>query len=240
MSSISPSIDQQEIEKFSSMAEEWWDENGKFKPLHKFNPTRIKYIKDKIIQKFTSFSSITLLDIGCGGGLLCEPMTRLGAKVTGIDASEKNIKIASLHAQEQELDINYICTSAEELAEKENKFDVVLSMEVIEHVADVESFLKACHKLLKPGGLLFIATINRTVKSLLLAKIGAEYILKWLPRGTHDWKKFLRPSEIWQYLSKENLQILEIKGMSYNLINSQWSLSDDISVNYIMVLEHRI
>jgi 2-polyprenyl-6-hydroxyphenyl methylase/3-demethylubiquinone-9 3-methyltransferase len=231
------SIDESEIAKFSAMADEWWDLNGKFKPLHKFNPVRIAYIRDNVLSHFNKddFKGLSFLDIGCGGGLLSEPMARLGADVTSIDASEKNIKIASLHAQKSELDINYQCTSAEELATKSKKFDVVLNMEVIEHVADVEAFMQASCDLVKPGGLMFVATLNRTLKSYGLAIIGAEYILRWLPKGTHDWNKFLKPSEIDAHISNNAMKLKSLQGVSYNPLLDKWKLSDDLNVNYMML-----
>lgn len=237
---FSKSIDHDEIAKFSAISEEWWDASGKFAPLHKFNPVRIKYITDKSIEHFRTgadkpLSGLKLLDIGCGGGLLAEPMARLGADVTAIDASEKNIKIASSHADNYGLKINYQCTSVEELAESDNKFDIILNMEVVEHVADVDSFLESSGNLLKKDGLMFIATLNKTVKSYALAIIGAEYILKWLPKGTHDWNKFLKPSQIEEYLSNNGAKLLEIQGVSYNPLTDQWKLSDDITVNYMML-----
>jgi 2-polyprenyl-6-hydroxyphenyl methylase/3-demethylubiquinone-9 3-methyltransferase len=244
------SIDENEVAKFSAMADEWWDLDGKFKPLHKFNPVRIGFIKDTVLEHYSSgvntpsggeitkqlpLQGISILDIGCGGGLLSEPMARLGAKVTSIDASEKNIKIASLHAQNVGLDIDYQCISAEELALKGKKFDVVLNMEVVEHVADIYSFMAAASAMVKPGGIMFIATLNRTVKSYALAILGAEYILKWLPRGTHNWDKFLKPSEIEMLLRENKMHLQKIQGVSYNPLRDQWSLSSDISVNYMMV-----
>jgi 2-polyprenyl-6-hydroxyphenyl methylase/3-demethylubiquinone-9 3-methyltransferase len=231
------SIDEAEVAKFSAMADEWWDTNGKFKPLHKFNPVRIGYVKDKVVEHFKheSMEGISVLDIGCGGGLLAEPMARLGASVTAIDASEKNIKIASLHAKNVELDIDYKCTSAEELASKGRQFDVVLNMEVIEHVADVESFLQASASLVKPGGIMIVATLNRTMKSYALAILGAEYILKWLPRGTHNWDKFLKPSEIEKPLRVNGMAVKAIQGVSYNPVRDSWKLSDDIAVNYMIL-----
>jgi 2-polyprenyl-6-hydroxyphenyl methylase/3-demethylubiquinone-9 3-methyltransferase len=251
----SASIDIAEIEKFSRFADEWWDLHGKFKPLHKLNPVRVGYIRERGFyhteqgegstsrNKKTDSSPLaenykairpTLLDIGCGGGLLCEPMRRLGADVTGIDASEKNIQVAGLHAQKSGLDINYICTSAEELAASGAQFDLVLNMEVIEHVADVTSFMEACCKLVKPGGMMIIATLNRTIKSFAFAIIGAEYILNWLPRGTHNWEKFLKPSEISAHLEKNNMQLVELKGVTLNPLRNEWHISDDIAVNYMI------
>lgn len=228
--SISPS----EIEKFTAMADEWWSTTGKFKPLHKFNPVRIGFIKDIINNHFGSMN-VELLDIGCGGGLLSEPMCRLGAKVTAIDAGEKNVQVASLHAKNSGLDIDYQCTSAEELAATGKQFDVVLNMEVIEHVADVDSFIAASTKLVKPNGIMIVATLNRTLKSYALAIVGAEYILKWLPRGTHNWEKFLKPSEIASPLEANQMQLQKIQGVSYNPLHDSWKLSDDIAVNYMMV-----
>ena len=231
-------IDSAEIAKFEAMADEWWDLEGKFAPLHKFNPVRIEYISNHIRQKFSKIEGVSILDIGCGGGLLAEPMTRLGANVTAIDASEKNIKIASLHAEKSGLKIDYQATTAEALAAKGKQFDVVLSMEVIEHVADVESFLNANASLVKPGGTLIVATLNRTAKSFALAIVGAEYVLRWLPRGTHDWKKFLKPSEI-ESILRHQLHLVESKGASFNLLSNSWSLSNDLSTNYMMQFEKK-
>ena len=195
------SINSKEIEKFSKIAEEWWNPNGKFRPLHKFNPIRISYIKENIIETFklnqkkTPLKKIKILDVGCGGGLLSEPMCRLGAEVTAIDASTKNINIAKLHAKENNLKIEYICTSPEKLKIK-NKFDVILNMEIVEHVEDVGFFLKSCSELLKKNGIMFVATLNKTLKSYIFAIVGAEYILRWLPIGTHEWEKFVKPDEL--------------------------------------------
>jgi 2-polyprenyl-6-hydroxyphenyl methylase/3-demethylubiquinone-9 3-methyltransferase len=199
---------------------------------------RIGYVRDHVKSHFNQedLSGITLLDIGCGGGLLSEPMARLGMAVTAIDASEKNIKIASLHAEKSGLKIDYRCTSAEDLASTKVQFDVVLNMEVIEHVADVESFLKASCELLKPNGIMIIATLNRTIKSYALAIVGAEYVLKWLPRGTHDWNKFLKPSEIEPHLINNGMNLQKIQGVSYNPLQDKWSLSSDIDVNYMMLV----
>ena len=231
-------INKKEIEKFSAIAAEWWNPNGKFKPLHKFNPIRIKYIKDNIINNFKlnltnkPLKKINILDIGCGGGLLSEPMSRLGASVTGIDASKKNIEIAKLHAKINKLKINYVCASPETLKTK-IKFDVILNMEIIEHVKDIDLFIKESSNLLKKNGLMFIATLNKTLKSYLFAIVGAEYILNWLPIGTHDWNKFVKPENIIKICKKNNLHIKKIDGMKINLLNNQWSLSKDNSVNYI-------
>ena len=231
-------INKKEIEKFSRIAEEWWDPTGKFKPLHKFNPIRISYIKEKIISSFKledsdkPFQKIRLLDIGCGGGLLSEPMSRLGAEVTGIDASEKNIQVAKLHAKKNNLKINYLTASPENL-KIDRKFDVILNMEIIEHVEDVDIFLKSCSSLLKKEGIMFVATINKTLKSYLFAIIGAEYILRWLPIGTHEWDKFIDPNDLIKISKKYNLQLQNLDGMKFNIITDKWSISPDKSINYI-------
>ena len=228
--------DQQEINKFSEMASEWWDPNGKFAPLHKFNPVRQEYLVDKIKNHFSilpngsyPFKKLSLLDVGCGGGLIAEPMTRLGAKVTGIDASEKNINVAKFHAEQMNLKINYLCATPENLNEQ---FDVILCLEIIEHVADVDLFIKSCAKLLKKDGIIFFATLNRTAKSFLFAIVGAEYILNWLPKGTHDWNKFLKPSEIIGTASKYQLTLKETVGFKFNIILREWQKSKDTDVNY--------
>jgi len=232
------SVNKKEIEKFSRMASEWWDPKGKFKPLHKFNPIRIKYIKESIIENFKlknkikPLNKINILDIGCGGGLLSEPMQRLGANVTGIDASIKNIKIAKLHAQKNKLKINYLCSSPEKLKTKK-KYDVILNMEIVEHVNDLNFFLKSCSKLLKKNGLMFVATINKTLKSYMFAIVGAEYILGWLPIGTHEWEKFVKPEELKKILKKNNLVLSKLDGMHFNIVKNQWKISKDLSVNYI-------
>ncbi len=232
------SVNKKEIEKFSNMADEWWDPHGKFKPLHKFNPIRIEYIKENIIKQFKTRNKakplygINILDIGCGGGLLSEPMCRLGAKVTGIDASIKNIKIAKLHAKKNRLKINYICSSPEKM-KINKKFDVILNMEIVEHVEDISFFLKSCSKLLKKNGLMFVATINKTLKSYVFAIIGAEYVLRWLPIGTHEWEKFVKPEELKKILTKNNLSLKKFDGMHFNIIKDQWNITKDLSVNYI-------
>ena len=232
------SVNKKEIEKFSEMASEWWDPEGKFKPLHKFNPIRIKYIKDNIIKNFRQKNKdkpllgINILDIGCGGGLLSEPMSRMGADVTGIDASDKNIQIAKLHSKKNKLKINYLCSSPEKLKTKE-KFDVILNMEIVEHVEDIDFFLKSCSKLLKKNGLMFVATINKTFKSYIFAIIGAEYILRWLPIGTHEWEKFVKPEDLKKSLIKYDLSLNKLDGMNFNIIKDRWSISRDLSVNYI-------
>ena len=232
------SVNKKEIDKFSKMANEWWDPEGKFKPLHKFNPTRIKYIKENIINnfklknKFRPLSGINILDIGCGGGLLSEPMSRMGANVTGIDASDKNIKIAKLHSKKNKLKINYLCSSPEKL-KIEKKFDVILNMEIVEHVEDIDFFLKSCSKLLKKNGLMFVATINKTLKSYIFAIVGAEYVLRWLPIGTHEWEKFVKPEDLKKILMKYDLSLNKLEGMNFNIIKDEWSISRDLSVNYI-------
>ena len=231
-------INKKEIEKFSKMADEWWDTDGKFKPLHKFNPLRISYIKKKIISHFNIKSkslplkNIELLDIGCGGGLLSEPMCRLGAKVTAIDASQKNINVASFHAKKNNLKINYLCSSPENMSLKK-KFDVILNLEIVEHVEDLNLFLKKSSLLLKKNGLMFISTINKTLKSYIFAIIGAEYILKWLPIGTHEWNKFVKPEELIKLGKKSNLELLEINGVNFNILKNEWIITKDKSVNYI-------
>ena len=239
----SPTIDKEEVEKFSRIADEWWDEKGKFRPLHIINPVRLQYIRDKICKHFgrdntqiRSLSGLSLLDIGCGGGLMAEPLARLGTQVTAIDASEKNIKVAKLHSEKTGVEIDYQCSSAEDLfATTGKKFDVVLALEIVEHVADVKSFISACADLLKPNGLLFVSTINRTIKSYGLAIIGAEYLMRWLPIGTHDWQKFLRPSELCLQIRNNGLTIDEMTGMSFNPIKNSWHLNEkDLSVNYII------
>ena len=232
------SVNKKEIDKFSKMANEWWDPEGKFKPLHKFNPTRIKYIKENIINnfklknKFKPLSGINILDIGCGGGLLSEPMSRMGANVTGIDASDKNIKIAKLHSKKNKLKINYLCSSPEKL-KITKKFDVILNMEIVEHVEDIDFFLKSCSKLLKKNGLMFVATINKTLKSYVFAIVGAEYVLRWLPIGTHEWEKFVKPEDLKKILMKYDLSLNKLEGMNFNIIKDEWSISRDLSVNYI-------
>ena len=236
-------VNKEEIQKFSKIADEWWDTEGKFKPLHMFNPIRIKYIKDKCISHFKlnenhlkPLNSLELLDIGCGGGLISEPMCRLGAKVTGIDASSKNINVADIHAKKNNLNINYINTSPEKsLINK--KFDVILNLEIVEHVDNVDLFLESSSKLLKPNGIIFIATINRTFESYLKAIVGAEYILRWLPIGTHEWNKFLKPDEIHKKLEKLNFKNIETDGFNFNLFSQNWKKSKDCSVNYIIVAE---
>ena len=232
-------VDKTEIEKFSKMAEDWWNPKGKFKPLHLFNPARIKFIKEKLIFHFklnanssTPLKKLKILDIGCGGGLLCEPLSKLGAEMTGIDASSNNIEIAKLHSKKMNLKIKYICCPPEKLNIK-NEFDVILNMEVVEHVSDVNKFINACSKLIKKNGIMFIATINKNLKSYFFAILGAEYILRWLPIGTHDWEKFLTPQDLEIITGKNNFSPDETVGMSYDLFSKKWSRSNDTSVNYI-------
>ena len=233
-------INQEEIQKFSKLADEWWDVNGKFKPLHMFNPIRIDYILNTVKKHFNKtgktlpLEGLKFLDIGCGGGLISEPMSRLGADVTGIDASEKNIKIAKAHAQKNNLNIKYLNKSPEEL-NNSHQFDVILNLEIVEHVEDVNLYFESCVGLLKKNGLMFTATINRTFSSYIKAIIGAEYVLRWLPIGTHDWNKFLKPEEIESKITKLNLSIKDVKGLVFNPLTKKWKTSDDVSVNYVMV-----
>ena len=237
---MTSTINKEEIQKFSKLADEWWDVNGKFKPLHMFNPIRIEYIIDKVKEHFdikgdkTNFlNGLNILDIGCGGGLISEPMARLGGKVTGIDASEKNIKVAKLHSKKNGLEINYLKASPENLNNFE-KFDLILNLEIVEHVENVNLYIKSCYKLLKKNGLMFTATLNRSFTSYLKAIIGAEYILRWLPIGTHDWNKFIKPEELEKLLSQEKFSTIEIKGLSFNPFLQKWKKSNDLSVNYIV------
>jgi len=234
-------VNQEEIQKFSKLADQWWDANGKFKPLHTFNPIRIKYIIDKCSSHFKlnkqenkTLSKLKILDIGCGGGLVCEPLTRLGAQVTGIDASYKNIEVAKIHAKKSNLKIKYLNASPEKNKINE-KFDVILNLEVVEHVDNLDLFLKSSSKLLKKNGIMFIATINRTFESYIKAIIGAEYVLRWLPIGTHDWQKFLKPEEIEKKFKQLNLDKTDLNGLKFNIFSNNWSLSSDCSVNYIIV-----
>ena len=232
-------INKAEIQKFSDLAEEWWDVKGKFKPLHMFNPIRIEYIVKNIKQHFNInnnksnfLKNLNILDIGCGGGLISEPMSRLGGTVTGIDASEKNIKVAQLHAKKNNLNIRYLNKSPEQLNEPE-KFDVILNLEIIEHVENVNLYIDSCYKLLKKNGIMFTATLNRTLTSYVKAIIGAEYILRWLPIGTHDWNKFIKPEELEKVLRAKNFKTIDIKGLEFNPILNKWKKSDNLSVNYI-------
>ncbi len=239
------SVDAAEVEKFSRIAAQWWDPRGKFAPLHKFNPVRLGFIRDQAAARFgrdakapSPFQGLRLLDIGCGGGLLAEPMSRLGFAVTGVDASAKNIAVASLHAAEAGVAIDYRNMTVEELlAEDAGGFDVVLNMEVVEHVNDPGRFLRDASRLVKPGGVMVVATLNRTLKALVTAKIGAEYVLGWLPRGAHDWRKFLTPDEVRLFLSAEPVAVQGPFGVAYTPLADRWSLSQDASVNYMMTVE---
>jgi 2-polyprenyl-6-hydroxyphenyl methylase / 3-demethylubiquinone-9 3-methyltransferase len=239
------SVDPAEIAKFAAMAEAWWDPAGKFRPLHRLNPTRLAYIRDGAAARFgrdlvgpRPLTGLRLVDIGCGGGLLCEPLTRLGARVTGIDAGERNIAIARHHAGEGELEIDYRQATAEALAAAGERFDIVLSMEVVEHVADPAGFMAACAQLVAPGGLLITATLNRTAKSFAFAILGAEYLLRWLPRGTHDWRRFMRPSELTALVRPQGLKLAEAVGVVYSPLADKWRLaSDDLEVNYMLRFE---
>ena len=237
---MTSTINKEEIQKFSKLADEWWDVNGKFKPLHMFNPIRIEYITNKIKQHFkinagnlNYLKGLNILDIGCGGGLISEPMARLGGRVTGIDASEKNIKVAKIHAKKNELKINYLNKSPEEL-ENKDKFDIILNLEIVEHVDNVGLYIESCYNLLKKDGLMFTATLNRSFMSYLKAIIGAEYIMRWLPIGTHDWNKFLKPEELEKQLQDKKFSIVEIKGLEFNPLLNKWKKSNNLSVNYII------
>lgn len=237
----------EEIAKFSAIADEWWDPAGKFKPLHKFNPERIRFVRDRAAAHFgrelsrnEPFAGLKLLDIGCGGGLIAEPMTRLGFAVTGLDAAEKNIAVARLHAARSGLEIRYHCSTPEQMTDHSERFDVVLALEVVEHVADIDAFLEAAAKLLAPQGVLIAATLNRTLKSLALAKVGAEYLLRWLPPGTHDWRKFVRPSELAAAMRRGGLTVQELKGLSYNVFKDRWTTGDDLDVNYMMLAKREV
>jgi 2-polyprenyl-6-hydroxyphenyl methylase/3-demethylubiquinone-9 3-methyltransferase len=235
-------VDPAEIERFSRIAGEWWDPAGKFAPLHRLNPLRIGYIRDRAAQHWqrdalsgVPLQGLSVLDIGCGGGLLSEPMARLGARVTGVDAAARNVGVAARHAEKQGLAIDYRRGTAEALAASGNQFDIVLALEIVEHVADVDLFLKSCGRMVKPGGLLFLSTLNRTAKAWALAIAGGEYILRWLPRGTHDWKKFLKPSEVVNGLDAAGIAAQEIVGVVYSPLSRAWSLSkSDLDVNYML------
>ena len=237
-------VDDAEIAKFERLAAEWWDPHGKFRPLHKLNPLRIAYIKDQLCRYFgrdaksaNALKGLRLLDIGCGGGLLCEPMARLGAEITGVDPSPVNIEVASLHARQSSLTVDYRAGTAEDLASAGETFDAVLNMEVVEHVADVEAFIAACAAMVRPGGLMVVSTINRTVKALGLAIIGAEYILRWLPRGTHTYDKLVRPEELESAMAADGLRLIDETGVAYNPLTDRWSLSADMDVNYMVLAE---
>jgi 2-polyprenyl-6-hydroxyphenyl methylase/3-demethylubiquinone-9 3-methyltransferase len=237
-------IDDAEVARFSAMAAEWWNPSGKFRPLHKFNPVRLAYIRNQVAARFgrdpraaRPFEDLRFLDIGCGGGLLCEPMARLGAEVVGVDPSENNIEVARLHAAESGLAIDYRAASAEELADAGERFDVVLNMEVVEHVADVGYFVARCAEMVKPDGVMFVATINRTLKALGLAIFGAEYILRWLPKGTHQYDKLVRPDELEKALADAGMAVADRTGVTYNPLADRWQQSKDMDVNYMVLAE---
>ena len=237
---MTTTINREEIQKFSDLADEWWDVNGKFKPLHMFNPIRIEYITEKIKEEFNLINrnnnflkDLKILDIGCGGGLISEPLARLGGEVTGIDASEKNIKVAKLHSKKNNLNINYLNKSPEQFNNSE-KFDIVLNLEIVEHVENLDLYIKSCSNLLKKNGIMFTATLNRTIVSYIKAIVGAEYILRWLPIGTHDWNKFIKPEELEKKLSSANFSTIDVKGLEFNPLFSKWKKSDNLSVNYII------
>ncbi|MCK5574793.1 MAG: bifunctional 2-polyprenyl-6-hydroxyphenol methylase/3-demethylubiquinol 3-O-methyltransferase UbiG [Sphingomonadales bacterium] len=233
-------IDPGEVERFGAIAESWWDPNGPFRPLHVLNPTRLTYIRDTLLNHFgrdatqkRPFEGLRILDIGCGGGLLSEPLARLGAEVIGADATERNIHVARHHAEKSGLDIDYRHTSAEALADDSEKFDAVINMEVIEHVADVSAYLTSCHALLKSDGVMLISTINRTTKAYMVAILGAEYVLGWLPKGTHTYEKFLKPSELNAALENANFKLIELKGLTYKPFRGAWYITDDLTINYM-------
>lgn len=241
MQTAQTTIDADEVARFSAMADEWWDPTGKFRPLHKFNPIRLGYIRDRLCAHFdrdprslTPLDGLTLLDVGCGGGLLSEPLARMGAIVTGIDASEKNIGTARAHAARSDVEIDYRCSTAEDLMAAGETFDIVLSLEVVEHVADVDLFLDSCTALVRDGGAMILATLNRTPKAFMFGIVGAEYVMRWLPRGTHDWKKFVRPSELSRGLRRNGVDVSDISGLSFNPLSDEWRVSGDVSVNYIL------
>jgi len=241
MQAAQSTIDPAEVAKFEAMAAEWWDPNGKFKPLHMLNPCRLDYITAQIAAEFerdlghrAAFAGLRVLDIGCGGGLLSEPMARLGANVVGADAAPRNIPVAQVHAAQSGLDIDYRHTTAEDMAAAGEQFDVVLNMEVVEHVTDPLAYLTACQRLLRPGGLMLCSTINRNAKSYAMAILGAEYVMRWLPKGTHDWAKFITPDELYELLRQAGLDPVDRKGFAFNPVTWQWRLSDrDLSVNYV-------
>lgn len=237
-------IDPAEIEKFAAMAEAWWDPTGKFRPLHRLNPVRVGFIRDRVAAHFgrdpesaDPLAGLDLVDVGSGGGLLTEPMARLGANATGIDATRRNVEVARIHAEQSGVEVTYLPCAAEDLVAAGKTYDVVLAMEIIEHVADVDAFLAALSRLLKPNGLLFMATMSRTAKSYALAIIGAEYILRWLPRGTHDWNRFIRPSELARGLRRQDLAIAELTGVAYNPFKDSFHLSRDLDVNYMALVK---
>jgi 2-polyprenyl-6-hydroxyphenyl methylase/3-demethylubiquinone-9 3-methyltransferase len=240
----SSSVDETEVERFSRLAATWWDPRGPMAPLHKFNPVRLAYIRDKAVEHFGGdvrkldcLKGLRMLDIGCGGGILSEPLARLGAQMVGADPSAENVAVAGAHASDNSLTIDYRSTTAEELAAAGERFDVVLAMEVVEHVVDVNAFVAVCASMVKPGGLLFAATLNRTLKSFALAIVGAEYVLRWLPRGTHQWDKFVTPEELERAMEEGGLDVTGERGVVYNLFADRWQLSSDMDVNYMLVAE---
>ena len=244
MRSNTSTVDDAEVERFSAMAAEWWDPRGKMAPLHKFNPVRIGYIRDRAAarlgrdpKRLDSMKGLRVLDIGCGGGILCEPLARLGAEMVGVDPSQANISAAQAHAGQSELAIDYRCATAEQLAERREQFDLVLAMEVVEHVTDVPLFIASCASLTKPGGLMIAATLNRTLKSFALAIVGAEYILRWLPVGTHRWDRFVTPNELEIAMEQSGLRVTHEQGVVYNLLADHWQLSSDMDVNYMLTAE---
>ncbi|MEO0328977.1 MAG: bifunctional 2-polyprenyl-6-hydroxyphenol methylase/3-demethylubiquinol 3-O-methyltransferase UbiG [Pseudomonadota bacterium] len=240
-------IDNDEVARFSALANEWWNPKGKFRPLHKFNPVRLEYIKDKVCANFdrdrkdpNAFSGLRILDIGCGGGLLSEPMARLGADVLGADASEVNIEVAKIHAAQSGLDIDYRAVPSESLESDGEKFDVILNMEVVEHVADVNLFMSSCARMVKPGGLMFVATINRTMKANALAIFMAENVLRWLPKGTHEYEKLVRPEELQAPLGAEGMNVIDQTGVFYNVFQDRWNKSGDMDVNYMILAKREL
>ena len=244
--SAQTTIDNAEVERFSALASEWWNPTGKFRPLHKFNPVRLQYIKEKVCAQFDrdmndpkAFEGLRFLDIGCGGGLLSEPMARLGAEVLGADASEVNIEVAKIHAKQSGLTIDYRAETSEVLEQAGEKFDVILNMEVVEHVADVDLFMSSCARMVNPGGIMFVATINRTLKAKALAIFMAENVLRWLPKGTHEYEKLVRPEEIEAPLNAEDMQIIDRTGVFYNVLQDQWNKSRDMDVNYMVLAERK-
>jgi 2-polyprenyl-6-hydroxyphenyl methylase/3-demethylubiquinone-9 3-methyltransferase len=243
----SGSVDHAEIAKFEAMADAWWDPTGKFKPLHRLNPVRVRFIRDRLAAGVgrnpegpVPLRGLSILDVGCGGGLLAEPLARLGAEVTGIDAAERNIAIARRHAESVGTRLTYLPCTAEDLAAQGAQFDAVLAMEIVEHVADLDAFFKAASGMLKPSGTMFVATLNRTVKSFAFAIVGAEYVLRWLPRGTHDWRRFMRPSELARHLRSQGLEMKELAGVAYDPIGDSFSIGRDCGVNYMSVAKHAI
>jgi len=243
MAEAPSSIDPEEVARFAALAERWWDPRGEFAPLHRFNPVRLDFIREQALARFgrdegarCPFTGLTLLDIGCGGGLLSEPMRRLGFSVTGVDAAERNVEVARTHARSVGLEIDYRCATAEALRADDARFDMVLNMEVVEHVAEPGQYLRDCAALLRPGGLMIVATLNRTLKAFAAAKVGAEYLLRWLPAGTHDWRKFVQPDEIRALLDDEPVVVEGPFGVSFNPLNGRWSRSNDADVNYMMTV----